>query len=192
MDIDALSAGVQPGGLVNRAQIRLLVCYLLKTIKEPVPKALIQEVFHYEGLANYFEVAEALSDLQNDGHIILSDEAENAYTASASGIDIANTLESKLPYTVREHAYNSVLKTMTRMRREKENKVEIQQTENGFLISLTVLEKNKELMTIRLLLPDQNMAKAAKDIFLEDPSKIYAGIIELLSSEFEAYKDKDS
>lgn len=188
MDIDALSAGVQPGGLINRAQIRLLVCYLLKSIKEPVPKSLIQEVFHYEGLANYFEVGEALSDLCNDGHIALTDESQEAYVASASGIDIANTLESDLPYTVRERAFNSVLKTMTRMRREKENKVEIRKSENGVSISLTVLEKDKELMTVNLLLPDENMAKAVKNIFLEDPSKIYAGIIELLANELEDYK----
>ncbi|HHW46647.1 MAG TPA: DUF4364 family protein [Clostridiales bacterium] len=189
MDIDALSAGVQPGGLINRAQIRLLVCYLLKTIKEPVPKSLIQEVFHYEGLANYFEVAEALSDLHNDGHIILEDEHKNTYTASVSGIDIANTLESELPYTVRERAFNSVLKTLTKLRREKENKVEIQETSNGYLVCLTVLEKNKELMSLKLLLPDHNMAKSVENIFLDDPSKIYAEIIELLAKEFESHKD---
>lgn len=181
MEFDAFRAGVEPGGLINRTEVRLLVCYILKNIDQPVPGQLITELFHYEGLANYFEVGQAIYDLKRKGYIELINEENDSYSVTETGKDAADTLEKELPKTVREKAVSSAIKMLTRIRREQENKVEIIKGKNGYTISCTVLEFGAELMTIRLALPDKLQAEAVKQIFLDDPSRIYTGIIELMT-----------
>lgn len=191
MEYDAFRAGVEPGGLINRTEIRLLVCYILKSIDQPISGRLIQELFHYEGLANYFEVGQAVVDLEKAGHIRLADAENGTYTISDSGKDIADTLERDLPRSVREKAVKSAVKMLTRIRREQENKVKIVPLEKGYLVSCSVLEFGAELMTVRLHVPDQLQAEAVKQNFLEDPSLVYTGVIELMTHEKLPYTPED-
>ena len=46
MKYDAVSAGVSPGGLINTTEIKVLICYILKSVGEPVPaNRLCEELF---------------------------------------------------------------------------------------------------------------------------------------------------
>ena len=36
MEYDALSAGVEPGGLTNRTDIKVLICYIIKSIDDKI------------------------------------------------------------------------------------------------------------------------------------------------------------
>ena len=52
MDKDAVSMGVKPvGGLFSTAEIKILICYILDTIGEPVPANELTNTQHYEGIA---------------------------------------------------------------------------------------------------------------------------------------------
>ena len=114
---DAFDAGIEMGGLRNRNEIRLLVCYLLKAIDKPVPKSLLLDALVGEGLANYFELNEAVAELLKNGNIdrdILDDE--EVLTVTPRGKESAELLETTLPKTVREKAVNSGIKLMTKTR----------------------------------------------------------------------------
>ena len=91
----------------------------------PISGQLIQELFHYEGLANYFEVGQAIQDLTEQGNIRPADGDADAYEITDAGCAIVETLQRDLPVTVREKAVKSAIKLLTRLRRERENKVEI-------------------------------------------------------------------
>ena len=191
MEFDAFRAGVEPGGLINRTEIRLLVCYILKSIRQPLPGRLIQELFHYEGLANYFEVGQAVQDLLELGNIRPSEEGQEMYEITDAGRSVVDTLERDLPRTVREKAVRSAIRLLTRIRREQENKVEIMKAERGYLISCSVMDRDAELMTVRLLVPDEVQAKMVKEIFLDDPSAIYTGVVELMTHDKMPYTPED-
>jgi hypothetical protein len=48
LEKDAVSAGVSEiGGLFNTAQIRILLCYIFSSIKEPVSGRMIADTLHY-------------------------------------------------------------------------------------------------------------------------------------------------
>ena len=86
MEKDALEAGVSRiGGLFSTADIRILICYIISTINEPVPGRLLADVLHYEGIANCFEVNDSIAALLQSGHLSLVDEKEDTYTATPSG-----------------------------------------------------------------------------------------------------------
>lgn len=192
MEFDAFRAGVEPGGLINRTEIRLLVCYILKSIRRPLSGQLIQELFHYEGLANYFEVGQAIQDLLEQGNIRVSQEEPDAYELTDAGRSVVITLERDLPVTVREKAVGSAIKLLTRIRREAENKVEITKAERGYIISCSVMDREAELMTVRLMVADELQAKAVREIFLDDPSAVYAGVVELMTHDHIPYSPDEN
>ena len=56
---DAFSAGVEPGGLRNRNEIKVLIAFLLKNTERGLSRRQLMEVIQREGLANYFEASQA-------------------------------------------------------------------------------------------------------------------------------------
>ena len=59
LEYDAFDEGIEPGGLRSRNEIKVLVCYLLKSIEQPISKQLINEILQENSLANYFEINQA-------------------------------------------------------------------------------------------------------------------------------------
>src|SRR5699024_5319532 len=64
---NAFTAGVKPGGLNNSAEIRILLCYLIQNVPEPLSQEEIERALLGEELVNYFELASALSQLCDRG-----------------------------------------------------------------------------------------------------------------------------
>lgn len=183
MEFDAVSAGVSPGGLVNSSEIKVLICYILKYVKEPVPvKRLCEELF-YEGIANNFEVSDCIESLIKNGNIICVDEAEQTYTTTESGNNIADTLKSTVPLTVRDKACRSTLKMIAEIRNAKETDISINRSGDNTFITCTALDNGNKLMSVQLLVADETQAVSIKKQFLKNPSKIYSKIIELFTEE---------
>ena len=77
MEFDAFDAGIELGGLRSRDDIRLLICYLLKSIDAPMTRQMLNDSMQEDGLANFFEVGQAIEELLKTGNItadILDDE----------------------------------------------------------------------------------------------------------------------
>ena len=60
---EAFTAGVKPGGLTDNLQIRILLCYMIKTAG-PITRETLQGALLQEQLVNYFEFADALADVE--------------------------------------------------------------------------------------------------------------------------------
>ena len=69
MEFDALTAGVKPGGLRSKQDIKLLICYLLSSIPQGLSKTDLINVLQDNNLANYFEVASAFDELLKQGNL---------------------------------------------------------------------------------------------------------------------------
>jgi len=181
LDYDALSAGVMLGGLTSRTEIRILICYILKTINKPIPSIVLKEVLHYEGIANYFEVSYAISELEANGHIkVVAEDGDKHYMVSTTGIDIVKTLENNLPITIRKLSCNYITKRLSRIRYEKENRVTIKILEKGCSVSCSVLEGTNEVLTVSLFVPDEDCAKKIKESFLNDPTSVFIGVTNIM------------
>lgn len=63
MEYDAFTGGVAPGGLRSKSDIRILICYMLKSVNAPLSGDDIIKVLQEKSLANYFEASDALSAL---------------------------------------------------------------------------------------------------------------------------------
>ena len=96
MENNASSAGVERGGLFNTSEIRILICYVLSAIDEPVPVNMLANILHYEGIANAFEVSDAVVSLADSKLIEQVDPKDDTYIITSSGRDIAATLNTSL------------------------------------------------------------------------------------------------
>ena len=70
MAFDTFDEVIVPGGMRSKYEIRILICYLLNSIKEPVSKEIIVDSICEESLANYFETSSCFDDLIEKGNII--------------------------------------------------------------------------------------------------------------------------
>ena len=181
MENNASSAGVARGGLFNTAEIKILICYILSAIGEPVPVNMLANTLHYEGIANAFEVSDAVVTLANNGQIEQTDENGDSYIITALGRDIADTLKSSLSMTVKERAYLATMKMFARFKNAKDNKFEITKENGCTYITCTALDGDKPFISVKMLIADEQQGSCIKEKFLENPSKIYSMIIKLLT-----------
>ena len=127
MSFDTFDEGINPGGMRSKNEIRILICYLIKSVKAPVSKELILESLQKDGLANYFEASACFDDLVKNRHITVNDN--NKYILTEDGMMIATQLEDSLAYTVKEKAFHCVMMLLEEEKTERENKVEIVKNE---------------------------------------------------------------
>ena len=178
MEINATNAGVSYGGLTSTDEIRILICYILDSINEPVPGQHLSELLHYEGIANYFEVVTAFSALCDKGHI--TKDGEN-YSITDSGRNIAATLKTSVSLSVRDKVYALTVKMLSRMKYANDTKIDITPVDNGYNVKCAVVEGKIELVSVSIFVTDKDQANQIKERFIDDPTKIYSGVIQLLT-----------
>lgn len=181
MENDAISAGVLSGGLFNTTEIRILICYILNSIKEPVPANMLANILHFEGIANGFEVSDAISSLTKSGHIIPTDSEEAYYEITESGSAVADELDSSLSLTVRKRAYIATLKMLAKIKNARGTRFAISNENGHSYITCSAVDGKITLIEIKMLIPDEKSGTYIREKFLENPSEIFSDIIEKLS-----------
>ena len=181
MEKDAVSAGVsEVGGLFNTAEIKILVCYIFSSINFAIPGRMLADTLHYEGIANCFEVNDAIDALCKSGHLKSADSSDDTYSVTDAGRQIADTLKTSLPIAVKERAYRAALKMVSRFRNAKESITEISHEDGKTYITCSATDHGKPFISVKLLVADEEQALYIKDRFLNN-SNIYSEIIELLT-----------
>ena len=169
---DAFTAGVAPGGLTFKSDIRILICYLVKSVPHSLTKANIIEVLQEKQLANYFELADSVGLLEQRGHIIKDEDG--LFYLSETGLEIAMSLDTNLPPVVRDKALESAFAMLKHARTVRENPVEINKTENGYDVVCHISGGSFDLMKISIFAPDKMQAKMIKQNFQNDPQYLYS------------------
>ncbi len=179
MDNFTFDDGIEPGGLRTRNEIKLLVCYLLASVDEKITRSQLCEIALDKGLANYFEINQAVSELVANGSIV-SDffDCEEYLSVTEQGRSSTKTLEMQLPRSVKEKAINAAIKMLTLAKRKRENKVEVEKLENG---GYHVTFSMEEMMKLTIYVADEMQVETVKNNFYEDPVKLYSSIIASLT-----------
>jgi predicted transcriptional regulator len=182
LDKDAISAGVSKiGGLFSTAEVRVLICYILSAINEPIPGTLLGEVLHYEGIANIFEVSDSLASLAKTGHIMETDKGDGSFVVTDKGRDIVMALKTSLSLVVKERAYAAVTRMLARYKNAQETEFNITKEGERMYLTCTALDKEFPFMSIKLLVADEDQARYIKEKFLDNASEIYSKLIEMLT-----------
>ena len=125
IEYDAFSAGVEPGGLRNRNEIKVLIAFLIDNLERPLSKRQLFTVIQQEGLANYFEASQALSELMSGGIVDFDLKDDEELLCLTPNGRTAMHIETDVPKSVREKALNEAVRLQTLERRMRENKIDI-------------------------------------------------------------------
>ena len=93
---DAFTGGVDPGGLWNQNDIRILLCYILSSVNAPLSGQDLSEILQRKALANYFEAGDALAALEQRGNVVRDEDG--CYRVTEAGREIAETLDATLQF----------------------------------------------------------------------------------------------
>lgn len=189
MEIDALDAGVY-GGVITKENIKLLICYIINNMEKPLNRNDFCDEMHAEGIANYFELAEAFTDLTRKE--LIKEVEHGLFSLTATGKNTIHELKENLPSQIRKRAYIATVKMLRRKKHQEETKVTVEQTDKGeYILTCSILEGEKELLTVKMNFPNFELAQNAKNIFWDSPEKIYCGVAELLTHKKFNYDEND-
>lgn len=185
MEQNTFGEGIAPGGLREKSEIKLLVCYLLKKIDSSITRTKINEILQEYNIANYFEVNQAISELVKNGSInseISEDEDELLSITPRAFYDVIE-IEKSLPRSIREKAVSAALKIMARDKVESESKVEVEELEKGFHVTFTVEDVGTQLLKLTVYVSDRAQIELVKRNFFNNAVGIYSDIISSLTVE---------
>ena len=148
-----------------------MVCYILNSVKAPLSRENILNILQDKGLANYFEINDAISYLNNNGSIVL--DGEDFCTITEKGKRIADELDVTLSLSSRDKAMEAAFTMLSEAKREKENHVDIVRTEVGYNVTCHIGGGEMDLMALTLYVPDLYQAKMVKKKFHKNPEAIY-------------------
>ncbi len=187
MNENTFTAGVEPGGLRSKQDIKVLICYMLDKIGD-MNKQDILSALQEKGLANYFEAGEAFSELVYGGNIEINKDSEK-YTLKKSGKIISDQLYAVIPLSVRERALDSGISTLRRVKNEEENKVKIEKNEFGYTVICSISGGEFDLLRFNLYVPDIKQAEKVKENFRKDPGGIYYAVLSLMTRKKDINKE---
>lgn len=176
---EAFTAGVVRGGLTEVSQIKILICYVIANVQQPLSHSGLLEALSGMGYANYFDCAGAISELLDSDNIKLNSNGH--YTLTASGRNIAELLSSDVALTVRERVlvYADVI-----ARRESNSQsctAEIERLAKGWRMRGVVKDNEGEIFAIEATFSELGMAQRAKNCFLDNVEKLVLENFSLLT-----------
>lgn len=187
MEFDAFTGGIAPGGLRSKSDIRILICYILKSVNAPLSGDDLIHILQEKSLANYFEANDALSALVSLGNI--RKEEDGTYVLEPQGYSVAENLDVLLPLSVRDKAIAAAMNLLSSAKMERENAVTTQRTENGYNVTCHISGGDMELMNLTVYVPDLYQARIVKKNFHRDPQRIYNLLLAALTGDDELTKD---
>lgn len=181
MAFDTFDEGISLGGMRSKTEIRILICYLFKSVGSPMRKDTVVNALMEKGLANYFETSSSFDDLLRNGNIEQVDAEKALYFNTPNGDMIATQLEDTLAPTVRERATECALSLLRQEKLESENRVTITKRENGYSVTCSISGGDMELLSFSLYVPDITQARIIRKNFYKDPDMFYSVMIAMLT-----------
>ena len=181
MDFDAFTAGIEPGGLRTKNEIRILICYLLASVDAPLAKEDIVGILRDNGLANYFEAADAVAEMTEKGLLLETEKNGRLVTVGESGRLVAKQLDTALPASVRDKAVGAAINLLAAAKRERENRVEFVRVERGYNVVCHISGGETDLMSLSLYVPDLRQAKMVRENFHRSPETVYRMLLALVT-----------
>ena len=175
---EAFTAGVKPGGLTDDTQIRILLCYLVKTAG-PLTRDTLQGALLQEQLVNYFEFADALADVEKQ-HLVAIDE-ESQYSITKKGSTVADTLALDLPRTVCESAIRAVMQIQSWRHKAAMNRARVEEEDGEYTVWCAIGDLGSDVFRLQLAMPDKLTAETIKNNFTAHGSEIYSKIMDMLT-----------
>lgn len=172
------------GFIHDKLDIKFLVLYLTARLAGPVDFATLTELTMCDSGVDYFEFAEAVSELVNTGHLALED---GRYSITEKGLRDGAACESSLPYSVKRKCGASLAQVNGALRRDAQIRASAEaRPEGGFTARLALDDESGNLLSIDLFCPSREQAERLCEAFRTRPERIYHDVLASLLEQEDA------
>lgn len=169
------------GFIHDKLDIKFLLLFILARAAAPLDFATLTDLTMIDEGVDYFEFAEALSELVETGHAALED---GLYSITDKGRKNGAVCESSLPYSVRGKCSRNLARVNAALRRDAQVRAEVLPREDGTCtLRLSLDDEDGNLLTIELLSPSPDQAARLADGFRARPEQVYNGVLDVLLTE---------
>lgn len=185
MDELDLIAGIGPGGMHDKYEVKILICYLLNNCSKPITQDQLNFIFQNEKIVNYFTYSDAISELFKSEHIFEKEHSDHKkyLYLNELGVTTSQTLKHMLPRSLKDNVIAACMKLLAKLKTEKENEVTVTPFGTGFNVECIIHDTDFDLMKLTVFAPDEMQATRIKNNFLNSPTNIYSGLINLLTTD---------
>lgn len=167
------------GFIQNELDLKLLVLYILSRTAGPITFLQLLELALCDAGVDYFSLTQAVDHMVETGQL---SKQEDHYTITDKGRRNSEICESSLPYSVRMHCDENLIKVNEAIRQAAQVQSQIRSNEDGTCtLCLTLNDVSTPLLHLELLVPDGAKAATMADHFRADPSALYHLITSTLS-----------
>ena len=175
--------------------LNILLCYLLYKIDRPVSPEQLYDIAIGTGIINYFYYQDSIGYLLKNGLVSAEKDGNGneSYVLDPKGRECAKQLKNYAPKSYRDKLVLAALRYFTRIKYEKELKIEYEPVGNGYYTHVRCVDTGFDLMDLRLYAPDLTQAKLIGEKILLNPAGFYGKVIEVaLSNEEPPYDLSDN
>ena len=189
--LDAFPVDDTVGGIRSTEKIRIIICYILNDIGSPMSRDALQSALYDNGIANYFEISQAIDDLLKVGAVEYREtDGSTVLFINQKGTQIAKELENELSVYIKSKAVKAARLTLIYEKRQNENDIVITKiSDKKYRLDITMHSgissenANDELLKVSVFVTDLLQAENMKQSFINNPVMLYTKVIEGLTSD---------
>lgn len=171
---------MSPAGFIqSELDLKFLILYIMARTAGPITFLQLLDLALCDAGVDYFSLTQAVNHMVETGQL---SKEEEYYTITDKGRRNSEICESSLPYSVRMHCDENLVKVNEALRREAQIRTCVSDNEDGTCtLRLRLNDVGSPLLDLALLVPGRPEAIAMSRRFREDPAGLYHAIIGLLS-----------
>ncbi len=164
------------------AENKLLMLYVLKSIKNPISNTQLTEIILENNFINYFTFQQYLSELEESKFVEYHDvNDKKLLILTEKGDNVLSLFQDRIS--------PSKMSTINDYIKEKIESIKKELTihsdytlgaNDSFIVNLKAVEDDSLLMELKLSVPSKNQATSICAKWKDNPSEIYTNIISLL------------
>lgn len=168
-----------PGFIHGELEQKILILYVLSRFSEPIPFDALLDLSLCDDGIDYFDFTERLTELTGTGHIACPEDKR--YVITDKGRRTAEICETELPYTVRTRCAENAERYSRALLRQEQVRAEVEPRRNGtFTVRMILDDDIGNLMDLRLVAPDRDLAETLAQRFQSSPERTYTRLMNLL------------
>ena len=177
------------GFIQDELDLKLLVLYIMDRAAGPLTFLQLLELALCDGGVDYFSLTQAVGHMVSTGQ--LSQDGDR-YAITEKGRRNSAICESSLPYSVRMHCDENLLKVNEALRREAQVQARVEDREDGTCtLHLRFSDGDSPLLELALLVSGREEAGEMARHFRDDPAALYYAVVERLSGAGEGQEKEE-
>lgn len=168
------------GFIQNELDLKLLVLYIMSRAAGPITFLQLLELALCDAGVDYFSLTQAVDHMVETGQLL---KENDRYTITEKGRRNSEICQNSLPYSVRMHCDENLVKVNDVLRREAQIQSQIEDNPDGTcMLHLNFLDVGSPLLQLSLLVSDRPQAITMSQHFQQDPAAVYHAIIQMLQA----------